>query len=574
MSLNKTCRQCDQRFVVEDEDLAFYKKMSPTFAGPEGAPLGGKTFEMPTPTLCPECRDIRRSSFRNERSLYKRKCDKTGKEIVSVYSPDKTDYKVYEISEWYKDDWDPMDYGRDFDFSRPFFEQFDELMHDVPRLSLFNTNTENCEYANYVEGIKNCYMTMVTYYGTEDSHFCYRTYTSKDNMDLNYAQEVEKCYDCVFLDKCYNCRYSTRLTNCRDCYFSISLTGCSDCILCSNLNRKQYCINNKQLTKEEYEKRFKEFDFTSHKKISKYREEFEKLRINSVVKFADQVKCEDCIGDNLIECKNVKYAFNSHQSEDCKYLMGEKAHNVYDSRGGSFEWCYECNHTGLGVHHTMFSSGVIHCTDMYYCETCHGSHDCFGCVGLRNKEYCVFNKQYTKEEYEKIVAKIIEHMQKTQEWGEFFPNGSSPFGYNEALVNSLFPKTKEEALKIGMKWQDNDYSIEFKGSALEPHDDISDYIESEEEREKLLAGTLKCEISGKPFRIMPQELAFYINNKIPIPHKHYDTRYSDRLKLEFTRRLYHRKCMNENCSNEFETTYAPERPEKVYCEKCYQKVII
>jgi hypothetical protein len=38
-------------------------------------------------------------------------------------------------------------------------------------------------------------------------------------------------------------------------------------------------------------------------------------------------------------------------------------------------------------------------------------------------------------------------------------------------------------------------------------------------------------------------------------------------------KLWHRKCMKEGCQNEFETSYAPERPEIVYCEKCYQQEV-
>ena len=35
---------------------------------------------------------------------------------------------------------------------------------------------------------------------------------------------------------------------------------------------------------------------------------------------------------------------------------------------------------------------------------------CFGCVGFKHKQYCILNKQYTKEEYEKLVQKIIKQM--------------------------------------------------------------------------------------------------------------------------------------------------------------------
>ena len=66
-----------------------------------------------------------------------------------MYSPDKS-YKVYEQSEWWSDKWDQLDYGRDFDFSRNFFEQFDELMREVPlcQLTTEYTQQENCSYTN------------------------------------------------------------------------------------------------------------------------------------------------------------------------------------------------------------------------------------------------------------------------------------------------------------------------------------------------------------------------------------------------------------------------------------------
>jgi hypothetical protein len=59
--------------------LEFYDKISPIF--------GGKKYSIPSPTLCPEEREKRRLMFRNERKLYKRKCDLSGKEIISVYNP-------------------------------------------------------------------------------------------------------------------------------------------------------------------------------------------------------------------------------------------------------------------------------------------------------------------------------------------------------------------------------------------------------------------------------------------------------------------------------------------------------
>ncbi|MEI8091823.1 MAG: hypothetical protein WCG98_06500 [bacterium] len=52
---------------------------------------------------------------------------------------------------------------------------------------------------------------------------------------------------------------------------------------------------------------------------------------------------------------------------------------------------------------------------MFYC------HHCFGCVGLKNKEYCILNTQYTQQEYEQIVPEIIDYLMHIGERGEFFP---------------------------------------------------------------------------------------------------------------------------------------------------------
>ena len=575
MSETKNCKQCSQQFVIEDEDLEFYKKMSPTF--------DGRVFAIPSPVLCPDCRNIRRYTWRNERSLYKRKSDMSGQEIISVYSPDKTDIKVYSIAEWWSDGWDALTYGRDFDFSKPFFEQFQALLKSVPLMALRNTKSENCDFVNYTSECRNSYMSTVAYYGTEDAYYSYWIYSSKNCVDCSFVDHDENCYELVTSNKNYGSKYGLRINNCRDCYFCVDLTGCSNCILSSNSNHKQYLIRNKQYSKEEYETELKKFNFNSYQKIEKFRQEFKELCQNKVVKFATQINCEDCEGDDLLECKNVKKSFSCIRHENARYSLGgsQDSKNVWDAMGGSYEWVLECQHAGFG-NNLMFCSGVLYCSNMLYCENCQNSRDCFGCVGLKSKQCCIFNKQYSKEEYEKRVAKIIEHMQEKGEWGVFFPPSLCPFGYNESLAHLYYPKTKNEAEAIGFKWHDDNFAPKYDGSVYEPKDDISDYIENEAERKNLLDGIFKCEVSGKPFKILPQELAFYLKQGIPIPRKHYDVRFTERFAQRNPRHLFHRQCMCEQkdhehegrCQNEFETTYAPERPEKVYCESCYQKSVI
>jgi hypothetical protein len=78
----------------------------------------------------------------NYRKLYSRKCDKSGEQLVTYISPS-SPYKVWKNDLWWKDDWDATDFGKDFDFTRPFFEQLQELSLEVPRMHthvLMNAN--------------------------------------------------------------------------------------------------------------------------------------------------------------------------------------------------------------------------------------------------------------------------------------------------------------------------------------------------------------------------------------------------------------------------------------------------
>jgi len=73
------------------------------------------------------------------------------------------------------------------------------------------------------------------------------------------------------------------------------------------------------------------------------------------------------------------------------------------------------------------------------------------------------------------------------------------------------------------------------------------------------------------FRLTQDEFDFYKKQNISIPNKCSNCRYSERFAKVLPPKLWHRNCMNEGCKNEFETPYSPDRPEKVYCESCYNK---
>lgn len=202
--------------------------------------------------------------------------------------------------------------------------------------------------------------------------------------------------------------------------------------------------------------------------------------------------------------------------------------------------------------------------DLLYCMDCYHSSNLFGCSGVRHKKYCILNKQYSKEEYEELMPKIIEHMKSTGEWGEFFPIEISPLAYNETHAQDYYPLTKEQALEKGYKWKDKDPK-----EYIESNYEISDRID--EVSDNITSQVLACKDCGRNYKIIQQELGFYKKQGIPVPVKCHDCRHYDRFKKRQPRSLWDRKC--DKCQVQIFTTYSPERPEKVYCEQCYLKVL-
>jgi len=548
---------------VEDE-IAFIDKVSPEIAG--------KKFQIPLPKKCYDCRERERLVWRNDRHIYKRKSDKTGKDIVSIYAPNNTDFKVYENELWRKDDWDPMEFGIDYDEHKSFFEQYGALLRAVPRQATNALMNENCEYANQTWKSKNLYLCF-NVGPAEDCYYCSEAWWVKNCVDVFYAKNCEFCYSCFNIHDSSNCYYGEQLSNCSNAYFSFDCIGCHDIFLCSNLRNKNYCIENKEYSKEEYEKRLAEFEINKRSNVDEYLKKYKQLKLSAIRKENNNLKTENCTGDYLVECKNCTECYYSHSSENCHRVINvdNDAKDCWDC--DFITECQYCYHsTSVAGQRNHFCVWLAYGGDNLYCNYCDYCDNCLGCVGLKHKKYCILNKQYTREEYEKLAAKIITKMQEDGEWGEFMPMKFSYFYYNDTVANLLFPLEKDEAEKLGAKWQNEDYSLQFNGSAYEPLDDVYDYKDEAKQKE-ILQGILKCESSGKAFKIMPQELAFYLSNNIPIPRRHFDVRYKDRVKYEFGRTMYHRKCMNEGCNIEFETTYAPDRPEEVFCEKCYQNII-
>ncbi|PID70173.1 hypothetical protein CSB37_03275 [bacterium DOLZORAL124_38_8] len=584
--IERTCRVSGEKFIIAKEDLEFYAKMGVITAEQldklaslrvgESARISESNVPQELliglPTLCPEERQRRRLSWRNEWKLYKRKCDGTGKTIVSQYSPDKN-FKVYERSYWLSEKWDPYQYSLNFDFNKPFFEQFETLMHLVPQASLSNgLLEENCGYCNYGIRNKNGYLSYACGY-CEDFYYCHTCGMSNNLVDCLRTDYSELCYECIDCQSCFNLFYSKNCHQCRDSFFLESCRSCEHCFDCINLFHKKYYIQNKPVSKEHYEKFIKNYkEKNSVKNVSIYQKMSRDKNQESYFRASRNLKCENVCGDFLQESKNIVNSFDVLKSCDVKNCIG--ALGVRDAMDIAFSTDSELVYESLAFSGYNIIGGVLlginKLRNIFYSIGVQSGHDVFGCIGLKNAQYCILNKQYSKEEYEELLPKIIAHMKKTGEWGEFFPVNMSPFAYNETVAQEYYPLTKEKAEKRGYKWKEE--PINKKYETLKQSFDwnqIPDDIQ--EVGDDILTKVLFCERSGKPYQIQKAELRFYRKMNLPIPHLHPDERHKDRMKLRNPRKLYQRTCAD--CQKAIQTTFAPDRPEKILCEECYLKVV-
>lgn len=521
---------------------------------------------VPLPTLAPLERLRELMATRNEWKLYHRTCDKTGKPLISAYPPD-SPFTVYENAIWWGDTWDGCDYGREYDFQKPFFEQFAALQKVVPREGTSIFNSENCDYNSHIRESRNCYLNSLIV-GCEDTLYSYWVVNNKNVIDSMYTNDSTLCYECSDVNNCYNCVMLQEANNCSDCLFSYQLRGCKNCIFSTNLINKEYCIFNQPCTKEEFEKTRAEILDGSWKTWQEACKKYADIKQKTIHRAVQMLQCENCTGDHIYKSKNCTNSFEGHSSEDCENALSfANSKDLFTIYSAGWQGCEMIYYSTVmrSCTNLKFCKYSWFSTNLSYCDACVSSENCFGCIGLRRKKYCILNKQYTKEEYESLMPRIIAQMEKTGEWGTFFPPALSPFAYNETGAQDFFPLTKEEALKNGWRWRDPDQK-EYQPATIPSLPDTIAAIP-----ETITKEVLACTQCAKNYRIIPQELKVYRERGFPLPRFCPECRHKKRFQMRNGYKFWNRACAH--CQKTMQTTYAPQRPEKVVCDECYLKEV-
>ena len=524
------CTKCDQQFEQSKKEVEVYKK-----------------FDAELPTICPDCRHHRHLIFRNERNIFYNTSHVTGKKIVSMIPPT-SPFRVIDQDEWWSDKFDASIYARDYDFNKPFFEQFKDLQKEVPRWARLFVNCENSEFTNNSAEVKDCYLTFSSY-ESENLYYCTRVFKSNTCIDCMNIKESEYCSRCMDCQKCYNVHYSQSSEGCSDSYFLYDCRNCQNCILSAQLRNKEYCILNKQYEKNEYEKHKKEFLKNLARNKRKIEGEFKELKKTLFYKNLRLINTENSLGDFITGSKGITNGFYVVDCEDCFNVRDcSKCKDCYDNLANEeSELCLEVD-TSYELYNSKFCTYGVSLRDVTYCEQCFKLEDCFGCIGMKQEKNLILNKKYTKEEYGKMMKRIKEHMLKT-------------WPYNITTAYGYYPLTKEEALGKGYMWHEEQQEAKHFGKKYEIPIDINDVDES------ICDKILVCEKTGKNYKVIPQEFKFYKTFNLPIPRISPDQRYKDLLALQPPKKLRDTTC--HTCKIPIKTVYPEESGYKVVCEKCY-----
>lgn len=552
MSSLASCRNCDKEFAIREWDLNFYE-----------------TIQVPLPTWCPECRHMRRHGHINDYNFYSRSCDECGKNFISIF-PGSSNYTVLCQECWYAEGRNDKAEGRDYDETRSFFEQFNELMHKAPQLGLIGMNNENCSYCESVANCRNCYLVNESS-NCEDSFYSYWIQKTKDSVDCSYAHECELCYECTNVTNCFNLFYSQHCKNSSDSYFLDNCSGCKNSFLSTNLCNKEYYIYNTPYTKEEYEKIIAQFDFGNIHHIEDLRQKFIEFLKTQPRKNLQIESTENCTGNHIWNAKNCFSVFHCYEAEECAYgeHIWRNAKYCVDSNtaGRNAELLYETTNSGIDSYNVRFSRYCWGCNNTEYSNQCKNGTYLFGCVSLKpGARYCILNKQYSKEEYVILVEKIKARMLKDKEYGEFFPLSISLFGYNDTVSGDEYPLEEAQIKDKGWKWEHVMRGTVGRGTVsmkLLPSQISQTGI-------GVLNELLTCVQCEKNYKIIKQEFAFYKRQNIPLPRLCFHCRHMSRIALYGGRNLLEVEC--SNCTKPTKTYYQDSQL-AIWCEECYSFLV-
>jgi hypothetical protein len=436
----------------------------------------------------------------------------------------------------YESNWDQMNIIN-LDKALWFFEQLYTLrkIFKHPNILTF-VNNESSDYSDVVFGAKNAYLSFTIWGNSENIFYSTICYINCRNIlnSVRVTDHSENVYYSKVVTKSFNVFYSRYIDNSSDIRFSSNLIWCSNCIGCDSLINQSYCINNQTVWKERYEQ--------EKSKILAQKDSFDKL-FQSVNNKALNYQSENSTGVGISYSSNIQNGFYVKRASEGHNMIfvdwidhADHYYDVFEAWVNSDHF-YGVSNAGTNSDHLYCCTQMESSSNMFYCYHMENCSFCLGCIWLKNKSYCILNKQYTKEERYEKVDDIFTQMEKDWQLWEFFPATMNPFYFNDTAAYLIDPSfTKEE---VTAKWylrRDEPIKVDIpEGMEVVKTNELGGYEWYDTEWNRSInADILKKVIQDEQwnvYRIIPMEYKFLVKHGLPLPRKHWLERMKENFRI-------------------------------------------
>ncbi|MFA7244610.1 MAG: hypothetical protein WC070_00315 [Candidatus Magasanikbacteria bacterium] len=546
-TLDFVCKETGVNFDLNKEAIATYKKL-----------------KVPYPKVDSHIRLRRLRAHMGGIELFSR-LDENSQKIISIYDPESSVF-VVSMDHWFSDDFDATKYGVHFDTQKDFFSQWKIFSSSIPRPALVtDPNSENCSWCSYDLASKDCY---ATFGSVESDHILFGDMPifSKNSVDVGNVTKTEWSYETVSCFQCSQAFFSAFCESSYNIYFCFGCRNISDCFGCYNIQNKKYCFFNEQLTKEKYEEYMKKINLGDRAVVDAYlNKKVNDLWKSSYLLASGNFNSERSIGDEVVESQDVV---------GISVFKNERVYNTFDTSFSkdscdittcsSVEKSVNCVSCTEGFENKMCIS-CHGCIDIEYSEHCISCEHCFACVGLRHKKFCIFNVQYSEEEYWIKLDEIKSAMFLSGEYGEFFPYSTSFFAYNTSHADTFFPLEKTEVEKLQARWYTSPKKSEDANFELLP-EKLVDFDEN------ILQKQFICPTSRRFISVVKPQLAFHKKMNVALSVEHPSIRRKKRYTLMGGLQLHRTNCVE--CQTEIYTRHNISTKQKIVCGQCYSKILL
>ena len=495
----------------------------------------------------------------------------TGEPVLTVHHP-ASGIRVLPDVEWHNHDFSEAAIA--YDPTRSFFPQLRELQLRVPMPATYNIVPPVNSISLLSQGDRESYFMFGC--KSERSFFCIGSLDVADSSLVSLSTNVQKSHTIGHSRNIFNAQYVFESLDCMDSAFLFDCRNCKNCFGATNKRNKEYLWFNEQLTAEEWNRRRAEVDLGKRSVVEKWRTEFEQLLLTKAVWPENfNFKSSNSTGEYLtgaVRCTQCFFSdgaiVDTHQSA---WMFGSTEQNLCMWGAVNTRESYMCvtSPDSSNLRYVYRSSGCDTCEYVMGCVNC---RDCFGCVGLKNKRFCIFNNQYSEEEYWKRLDELKTSMVDRGEYGRFFPVEFSSTYVPEGGSFMYAGATEEQMRILGGNVFLPDTEGAVKEPATEPRGaaEVPDSIDAI--TEEWIGQPIYDEAAKRTFTIMPTDAAHYKALRIAPPTIHFIRRVNDTIRSGQIASLEDRACAicEKTVLTSKNLTY-PER--KIYCNEHYLEFI-